>query len=328
MHQPRKAIASFLKSLETSSKAPEIHFQLGLHYILIRNYTAALNHFNESLHLHPENVFALYGKGMVYYKTAQYEQAINTFLDAIELKKFFPAAHFQLAETLMQIEAYNDAAVAYETVCSQLPNNLKARKRLMEIYKHYLPDDAKYKIHREAIESKIKQSIIVVSGLIGSNASLLVKILNQAGYEVWHDDFKHPYFGEFSYSKVYDKEGTWDWIQQACGKVIKVEANYLFKLPDNFNYKLIYINRDKIELSKIQAALKNMPDRGFSMQNLILNRQQEENLEEWVFNKPNIDLVFIDYKNLIINTEEELEKIESLLETELNRAQMILPDNP
>lgn len=328
MHQPRKAIIYYLKGLDTFTKAPEIHFQLGLNYMLIRDYRAALNHFNESLKLQPENVMSIYGKGLVYYKTKQYEQAINTLLDAIELKKFFPAAHYQLGETLFETEYYEDAANAYETVCSQLPNNIKARKRLLEIYKHYLPDSKKYNEHLEVIENKIKQSIIVVSGLIGSNASLIVQLLKQFDYEVLHDNFQHPYFGEYSYSKVYQQEGKWDWIEQACGKVIKVEANYLFKLPDNFNYKLIYITRDKIELAKIQAELKNKTSKGISLENLILNEQQEQNLEEWVFNKPNMDLLFIDYKTLISNTEEELEKIESLLETTLDRSKMILHKLP
>lgn len=105
------------------------------------------------------------------------------------------------------------------------------------------------------------QPIVVVSGLPRSGTSMTMRMLEAAGLSIVVDglreaDEDNPK-GYFELERVKDlaQENNWDWLQDARGQAIKIISYLLKELPDNHNYKVIFMRRDLREVLASQAKM-------------------------------------------------------------------------
>ena len=105
------------------------------------------------------------------------------------------------------------------------------------------------------------EPIVVVSGLPRSGTSMAMRMLEAAGLSIVVDgirgaDEDNPK-GYFERERVKDlaQEKDWGWLQVARGKAIKIISHLLKELPDNHNYKVVFVRRDLREVLASQAKM-------------------------------------------------------------------------
>ncbi len=105
------------------------------------------------------------------------------------------------------------------------------------------------------------EPIVVVSGLPRSGTSMAMRMLEGAGLPIVADgrrtaDEDNPK-GYFELERVKDlgQENDWSWLRDARGKAIKVISYLLKELPDDNNYRVIFMRRDLREVLASQAKM-------------------------------------------------------------------------
>src|SRR5688572_8193898 len=94
-----------------------------------------------------------------------------------------------------------------------------------------------------------KQPVIIVSGLPRSGTSMMMRMLAEGGLPILTDELRradddNPN-GYFELEVVRQlKEGNFAWLHDANGKVVKVISALLEYLPKEYQYKIIFMERD------------------------------------------------------------------------------------
>lgn len=105
------------------------------------------------------------------------------------------------------------------------------------------------------------EAVIVVSGLPRSGTSMMMKMLQAGGLQVLTDgeraaDVDNPkgYF-EVERVKNLEKETDKSYIRESRGKVLKVISFLLKDLPDDNDYRIVFMRRD---LNEVLASQNKM----------------------------------------------------------------------
>ena len=104
--------------------------------------------------------------------------------------------------------------------------------------------------------------ITVVSGLPRSGTSMLMQMLDTAGYPCLTDgvrqaDADNPR-GYFEYEQVKRLRRDCTWLPEAKGKAVKIIAQLIPFLPSEFSYRVIFIERD---INEVLASQREMLQR-------------------------------------------------------------------
>jgi hypothetical protein len=116
-------------------------------------------------------------------------------------------------------------------------------------------------LRKKRLKKKLGPPVIVVSGLPRSGTSMMMKMLEAAGLELFVDgvrtaDEDNPK-GYFEYEPVKDLAKSKDksWLQQSKGKVVKVISYLLPHLPEDCYYRILFMHRD---LHEVMASQNKM----------------------------------------------------------------------
>ena len=188
---------------------------------------------------------------------------------------------------------------------------------------------------RSTKANKVKQPIVVVSGLPRSGTSMMMKMLAEAGLSVLTDELRRPDSdnpnGYFEFETVKQMSaGNVAWLADAGGKVIKVISALLEYLPSTYSYKIIFLERD---LQEILASQRKM----------LVNRNEESTVDDaeiavqlqkhlsvvkpWLARQPNMEVLYVNYNALIANPAPFCEKIVGFLGLPLDAARMLTVPN-
>ncbi len=165
-----------------------------------------------------------------------------------------------------------------------------------------------------------KNTILVVSGLPRSGTSLMMQILKQASISLLVDDQRtadesNPQ-GYFEYQPVKKLKNDDSWLPLALGKAVKIVSPLLFYLPDQFEYKIIFMRRQLDEIIESQnKMLKNQ--RSLTNEEKLKLRQRLANhllqVHQYLAHKQNMQVVKIDFNHLLKNPEAELLRLVQFL---------------
>jgi hypothetical protein len=105
------------------------------------------------------------------------------------------------------------------------------------------------------------EPVVIVSGLPRSGTSMMMRMLAAGGLPVFQDgrraaDVDNPH-GYFEHERVKDLEKDPDrsWIRQGRGKVLKVISFLVRFLPDDNDYRVIFMRRDLDEVLDSQDKM-------------------------------------------------------------------------
>jgi len=129
--------------------------------------------------------------------------------------------------------------------------------------------------------------------------------------------------GYFEYDPVKSIHKDNAWLELAKNKSVKVVAPLLKFLSPKYRYKVIFMNRDLSEIIKSQQKMigKNqdvLPVKLFEAYNKQLSQ-----VETWKLKEPGVELIYVNYKDVLNNTEETLKKVASFIGLDLNTTEMM-----
>jgi len=261
-------------------------------------------------------------------------------LSVIKLRKDYAPAHYHLGEAFYRLEEYEVAAQALEICLKLNPGISRARNLLLNIYRTFLPDAEKFAQHDSIFQKTRKGEIVIVSGLPRSGTSMMMQLLHAGGMEVLTDNLVMPDEsnpkGYFEYAPVKNSRKDNSWMEQATGKAVKVIAQLLPALKMKHSLKIIFMERDikeivisqnKMIASKNGSSTTKTVDFDIRLMNTF--EQQLKEVKEWAENRNNVEIIYVDYKSLIENTEEEIRTLNNFLGWQLqeeNMQHIVLPE--
>ena len=186
------------------------------------------------------------------------------------------------------------------------------------------------------MNSCTNELITVVSGLPRSGTSMLMQMLEAAGYPCLTDgvrqaDADNPR-GYFEYEKVKRLRRDCSWLPEAKGKAVKIIVQLIPFLPFQLNYRVIFIERD---ISEVLASQREMLQRqgksGGNLSDVQLHTIFERQVREVkrVLAQRNIPTLDVAYSDALQRPPKIAEKIQAFLGENLDvdtMAAAITPD--
>jgi len=174
--------------------------------------------------------------------------------------------------------------------------------------------------------------IVIVSGLPRSGTSMMMGMLKSGGFNVLIDDVRtadedNPK-GYYEFERVKKmKDGDTNWIYLAKNKVVKVISYHLKFLPNEYHYKIVFMER---EMKEILISQNKMMLRRGETNNTIsdedMTRYFQKHLEQvkkWLESQSNFETIYMNYNKLVKNPTAEIRTLNQFFNENLNTSNMI-----
>jgi len=173
---------------------------------------------------------------------------------------------------------------------------------------------------------KRKNTVVVVSGLPRSGTSMMMQILEAGGLEILADfkreaDQDNPKgYYELEAVKKLDRDNSC--LQNAAGRAVKVISHFLKHLPENNNYKIIFMDRSMKEIIRSQQKMLGENKEAYPKVIAEAFRKEVKKIKKWIDKKENIDIISIHYSDVVKHPKKEIKKIKKFLDIDLNLDKM------
>lgn len=174
-------------------------------------------------------------------------------------------------------------------------------------------------------------TVIVVSGLPRSGTSMMMRMLEAGGLAPFVDNIRaadedNPR-GYYEFEKVKQLDQDKSWLADARGKVVKVISKLLQNLPDEFEYKIIFMHRKMEEILASQRQMlirRGKPTDSVSDEKIA--EVYEKHLREiraWIDNQDNMQALHLQYNEILENPVVYARQINEFLGGGLDETQMV-----
>jgi len=149
--------------------------------------------------------------------------------------------------------------------------------------------------------------VTVVSGLPRSGTSLMMQMLAAGGSQVLTDGQRiadqHNPRGYFELEAVKHTRTDPSWLAQAKGKAVKVVHLLLPTLPVDHQYRVIFMQRDLIEVIASQRAMLQQQGRPVAAlpdaKLAEVFAKQLVDVRQWLSRNPNFHVLHLQHRDLI-----------------------------
>jgi len=176
------------------------------------------------------------------------------------------------------------------------------------------------------------EPIVVVSGLPRSGTSMLMKMLDAGGMEIMTDrervaDIDNPK-GYFEYERIkhLEKEGDKSYVRNARGRAIKVISFLIKDLPDDNDYRVIFMRRD---LDEVLASQNKMIERLGTQDSSAAEEAMKEAYRNDIVRtrllckkRANFELLEVHYKATIANAADTARSVNAFVGGHLDETAM------
>ena len=316
-----------LEVLEKASKTKpnaEIYFRIGELYLLLSDALKARDSFEKAIEIEPDKAKFHRGMADAYYELGEYSDAADHAFVSIELVKYFPAAHYILGKSLEKLGDLENAKTAYSMAKILRPKEYHRADRAIENVEEKLLDLVTLKDQKQG---KYKENqIIVVSGLPRSGTSLMMQMLDRGGLDMLVDykrkaDTSNPK-GYYEYEPVMSIHKDNSWLGKAQNKTVKIVAPLLGNLDPKYRYKVVFMKRNLHEVIKSQRVMTGKDPDVLPVKLYNAYVRQLEIVKIWQEKEPGVEIVFVDYSDLLADPDSQLEKVKSLIGIDLDCNEM------
>jgi predicted AlkP superfamily phosphohydrolase/phosphomutase/tetratricopeptide (TPR) repeat protein len=318
------------KALDILTKAKnnrpnsQVWYEIGKIYMQTNKFEDAKEAFEKALEFEVDRAKYHQSLAACLIRLGDYEEAAEHALTSIELVKYFPDAHYTLGEALEKLGDLENAKLAYDTAAKLKPVTHHRAERAIENIEDKISEPNRFK---DKSSSKYKkEQIVIVSGLPRSGTSLMMQMLDKGGVKVLTDDNrkadKSNPKGYFEYDQVMSIHKDNSWLELAKDKSVKVVAPLLKFLNPKYRYKVIFMNRDLTEIVKSQQIMIGKDPETLPTRLLRAYEKHLSQVELWKEKEPGVELIYVNYKDVLDNTDEALEKITSFIGVDLNIEEM------
>jgi hypothetical protein len=185
------------------------------------------------------------------------------------------------------------------------------------------------KLFRKSGDAK---TIVIVSGLPRSGTSMMMKMLESAGLAALTDNLRtadesNPK-GYYEFARVMRlKAGDFDWLAEAQGKVVKIISALLEYLPNQYQYRIIFMRRNMNEIlsSQRQMLIRNgKQDDDVSDGKLAeLYENHLKAIEAWLEQQPNMSTIYVSYNEILQDPLPHIDRINQFLGRNLDTKTML-----
>jgi hypothetical protein len=176
------------------------------------------------------------------------------------------------------------------------------------------------------------EPIVVVSGLPRSGTSMMMRMLEAGGVPVMSDgartaDVDNPKgYYELERIKHLEKEMDKTYLHEARGKAVKVISFLIKHLPDEHDYRVVFMRRD---LDEVLVSQKKMIDRLASADAAADAEVMKEafrndiaRVRVFCRTRPNFELCEVQYKEAIADPAAACRRVSAFLGDRLDEAAM------
>lgn len=151
--------------------------------------------------------------------------------------------------------------------------------------------------------------IFIVSGLPRCGTSMMMQMLEAGGIPVITDhirkaDEDNPR-GYFEFEKVKKIKEDSSWLDDCHGKVFKMVSALLYYLPNNKEYKIVFMKRKMDEMLASQNTMLRRKGQGDSV---VSDEEMAKKLDKhllkiktWLAQQKNFNVIYINYNSVIEN---------------------------
>jgi hypothetical protein len=174
------------------------------------------------------------------------------------------------------------------------------------------------------------EPVIIVSGLPRSGTSMMMSMLVAGGIKAMTDavrtaDADNPR-GYFELEKVKELAKDHLWLSDAAGKAVKIISALLKHLPGDQPYKIIFMRR---EMKEILASQRQMLVRRGEATDTVSDERMAEmfrkhlaEVDAWLAKQPNIDVLYVNYNQMLDAPSDPIGAINRFLGGELDTVAM------
>ncbi len=175
-----------------------------------------------------------------------------------------------------------------------------------------------------------KRPIVVVSGLPRSGTSMTMKMLAAGGVPILTDhqrqaDEDNPE-GYFELERVKQLRHDVSWLREAGGKAVKIISFHLAELPEEHEYRVLFVRRALPEVlaSQRQMLLRHGRE-AHAADDAQLADSYEKHLRQvygWLARRRNVQTLFLEHRAVIAEPLSAAEAINVFLGGGLNAGAM------
>ncbi|MFL6274938.1 MAG: sulfotransferase [Blastocatellia bacterium] len=174
------------------------------------------------------------------------------------------------------------------------------------------------------------ESVIIVSGLPRSGTSMMMNMLVAGGIAAMTDairtaDEDNPK-GYFELEKVKELARDNGWMNDAEGRAVKIISALLKHLPSGHRYKIIFMRRHMQEILASQRQMlvrRGEPTDTVSDERMAeMFRKHLAEVEAWLARQANIEVIYVDYNQMLEAPAPPIAAINEFLGGQLNTAAM------
>jgi len=177
--------------------------------------------------------------------------------------------------------------------------------------------------------------IFIVSGLPRSGTSMMMNMLTEGGMEILTDnvrkaDVDNPK-GYYELEIVKNIRNDNSWLHASRGKAFKIVSELLYYLPDEHNYKVIFMRRHTDEILASQSKMLKTRTIDNNIEDEILGRAFNNaisRITRWLDSQKNIDTYYADYNKVLYDTENTVSNITKFVDLEMPIKKMISVIDP
>jgi predicted AlkP superfamily phosphohydrolase/phosphomutase/tetratricopeptide (TPR) repeat protein len=314
-----------LQSAKDRNPNSEVWYQIGKIYLKLDQFEEARHAIEKAIEFETDKAKFHQTMAVILIRLGEYEEAVEYALTSIELVKYFPEAHFVLGEALEKMGDIENAKKAFETASKLKPVEHHRATIAIEDIDEKLSesltptDKSKYKYR--------KDQIVIVSGLPRSGTSVMMQMINKGGGEVLIDetrkaDESNPR-GYFEYNPVKSIHNDNSWLESAKDKTVKIVAPLLKFLSPKYRYKVIFMNRNIDEIVKSQQKMIGKDPDTLPVSLIKSYKKQLQAVEEWKNRQTGVELIYVNYIDVLNNTDEAINKVTSFIGVDMNKDEML-----
>lgn len=176
-----------------------------------------------------------------------------------------------------------------------------------------------------------EETVTIVSGLPRSGTSMMMKMLKEGGIEPLTDRERKPNIdnpeGYFEYERVKKLPEDTDWLKLAEGKSVKVLAELIKHLPEDHNYKVIFMHRNLEEIIESQKKMLlrkgEDPDEVSDEELMEMFRKYRALLKSHIEEHPTMEVLYVSYNEIMIEPKIVVSEIDHFLSGVLDEEKMV-----
>lgn len=164
--------------------------------------------------------------------------------------------------------------------------------------------------------------VVIVSGLPRSGTSMMMRALEAGGLPVLTDyirkaDEDNPR-GYYEFEAVKKTKEDPSWLRRAGGKAVKMVYRLLYDLPESCQYRVLFMQRDMQEVLASQRKMllrsgKNLEPADCDGQMAALFEAELSRCRQWLARQPHFSVLYVDYRAMIQNPAEQVQRINEFL---------------